>query len=763
MFLCELSEWIFLGQNLHQNQVLLPQHIHHGLLLTVYLRFYSRQQILGEVPPFRILPLAEIAQVCLVQIRCKGSQSAAQKLLVSAKGQNAVDHLLRQTIVPGSIQQPREVVAAFQHGLDFFVDPCDLILTLNGIPVSAQEVENIPFCDGSGPLAVNEQFVDHLLSKVVGQEVAIDTHRIQLVPKHILAIEQRILRQHRRSGIFTVANQVCHKCSRAIFQINDFFKIPGFDFCLLFPGKTDTPVVCVLFLPVVPLQRADVIGQPELEGLQNLFRNGIAVRVSRVQEGKVGGSVFQNRFQLPHLKLVRDQPVFNPAQLREKRAILDLLPDLRNLCLRPIRRKLLFQEFAEALLVAAIVPTLRLVPGVSREIIQLILSFVEKSALDFRAKYIDEALQRQQIGMILVVLSGFHFRNISAFFLTFPQNDAQSGRVKHIFQGKEQICVFFSQQIPERIPVFIQIVLEQDGCFSVLSRKLFQIREQLAEPDLRSSQQFANGIRGRLAFSCRNLTGSILDCLFLYGNEGVRFDRLHQFVGICGHNRQSILIIQIAHKRIPSLFYSQNFIRALSLIQKVPAIFQQMVDCQKNQPDIVGLIGIRQFSAQMIDRRIVSMVVLVCIGSVIEKGKLTAQLFIILPQVAFVQAIKKLLVDFADCFRKKRFQDHEALLSPLKSAAHGALGAPLSSCLRLREQSAAPHMLSMKTQNVVFRICDSPSHRICTYVKPDVISFLLHHIFLSIHIENPFLTGLFLYGIKNMVLYYHLGLHYKFK
>ena len=123
-----------------------------------------------------------------------------------------------------------------QSGLHRVINAADLI-GFCGIAVHDQIVQNAFFRHAA--VFFFEQVFDQLLLYADRELVSVETQRVQLVEKHKFAVQQRVLRQHRRAGVGAFSDQVFQKGRRARVEIHGLFKIPRMD---LFSGPRRRPV-----------------------------------------------------------------------------------------------------------------------------------------------------------------------------------------------------------------------------------------------------------------------------------------------------------------------------------------------------------------------------------------------------------------------------------------------------------------------------------------------------------------------------------------
>ncbi len=251
--------------------------------------------------------------------------------------------------------------------------------------------------------------------------VSVETQRVQLVEKHEFAVQQRVLRQHRRAGVGAFSDQVFQKGRRARVQIHNSFKIPWIDL-LSGPRRPRT------------FHRPDVIRHAEGKHRFDLLAYGDAVRVFFQQKRQIRRCIIQDLSQLLTMELIGDNAVFTAGQPRKERLLLDLCIQRRERMFRRRFWKYRFKKRTEVLLFAGLVAALRSIAAVGGIVIRILRVFIEYVPVSIRRRFSHIGFQRTETGVVLVILADFRVAEI----LFSAAHFRKTRRVKNLFRCKQQ-------------------------------------------------------------------------------------------------------------------------------------------------------------------------------------------------------------------------------------------------------------------------------------------------------------------------------------
>ena len=736
-------------EKLHEIEIGVSQKIQNVLRLALLIRarIEFRQKLFGKASPVGIFQTADLPHIVLVQRREILFQPAAQHTLVVAVYQRSFDDLFHRFLAEHGDER-RKIVVRTQSGLHRVVNAADLI-GFCGIAVHDQIVQNAFFRHAA--VFFFEQVFDQLLLYADRELVSVETQRVQLIEKHKFAVQQRVLRQHRRAGVGAFSDQVFQKGRRARVEIHNFFKIPRVGFLA---GS-----LCFLS-PLCPtaFQRPDIIRHTEGKHRFDLLAHGDAVLVLFEQERQIRRCVIQNFPQLLPVELIRDDAVFAAGQPRKKR----LLLDLRILrCKRMLRRRLRqhrLEERAKVFLLAGLIPALRTVAAVGGIVIRELRVFIEYAPVFVRRRFSHIVFQRTKVGMVFLILTDLCIAEIRFAAAHFRQ----PRRIKHFFCRKQQLHPL-AQRRRESVKRGVQIVAQYDARrFGIFERLIVIERSQLDFGPRKQIGQGLNICAALLRLHRPPQSGAQRRLLLGYAHIAVGKDRevLRLQSQLHIHFRREILC-QLLHRSV----YRRAFVAVLRcFIKEMPAVLDDMVQRQKYEPRVVRLGGMHQFAAQVVHRGVPAQIIPIRKIRVIEKRVFPGSgCLIVRKERAFMQPSEKERVRLPDLRREEFFQIQKSLFSPLQTPAGNARRAPVRRRFCLLKQSRAPHGVSLEAQNVVFRIGHRPADGICAYVKADIIRRMRSDRFFLFHFWLSSIDKFKNYAKNIDDPYYHLGLHYKFK
>ena len=612
-----------------------------------------------------------------------------QHRLVRAPGDQGAEDLRRREVQPEGLVHARQRVAFAHQSI--------------GEQIALQRAQI------AAPLGENVLVEDALL-RLHGDGPPVDLQLVDGVQRHEFAVQQRIPGQNRLADVAAHRRHALDEFLRAGLPIDHPIKIPGRDLL----RRAHHPAVFGF-----GIQRADGIGDAEAEHREYLLPSAQAARIPLVQEGQMARGPLQNPLQLLRMQLVGEHAVV-PARLPGQEAPqLQAAQDplrlrlTRRVQLRQQRLDLFARVGAEFVVVAAVVR--RAVAAVRRVVVQLVVRRAEHGVEGPLVRP-EQRLQPRQIFRVLLVDPDLRAGDVLfAHAQLFEQRP-----VVEPLDCANQLHVL-AQRAAERRLHRLKVVPQGEGSV-VLLRKLPPA--QRGRPHLRAREQIQR--RAELRIRLGNLRAAP-QLRLLPGHAQLPVQkRPPEALRVREREFKAADVHEAGFQRFQAAFEA-DLLQVHVAEEEVPALFENVVHGQIDQPHVEGPILLHQRAAQMVDRGEVPMIVPVAVAG-IGKERVAAQgppggvrAPVLLEKFALVHPLKEGGIHLRNLRAEELSQPAEALVAPLQPPPGRSEPAPVLRLLRFRKQPHAPERLAVALLKIVLRVRHRPTHGIRANIQADQI------------------------------------------
>ena len=382
--------------------------------------------------------------------------------------------------------------------------------------------------------------------------------------------------------------------------------------------------------------------------------------------------------------------------------------------------QLFFEEFAKGLLVAALFQTVTVVVFLAVTGVSNVIFFVCLIAKDLHINFSrpispNIGFQPQQILLMLFVC--FH---LGVGQISFPVKDIrqQSPIIKGL-QHFNQLKPLLKNGL-KRPFIFLKTGGKGNTVFLCVLQIL--IIKNILQFYAAAAQKVEN--RQFLLLIAIPKLKQLPQLLFLFRlGDPLVLEDLLQSRNIRTAKIQIIIIPEIQNNTVINFAKINGILHTVK--KEMPPGLNDMVQSQKNQPHIVGGFPMNQFAAQMIHRRIISVIIFVGIILVGEKGIDFPGSLVLGVKVAFLQLAEKTGIYRRDLTVKEHFQQIQPLSAALGPPPGRAIHPALLGGFAFIKKPNPPGSIGVKFQNVVIKIGHSPTHRIGTDIQPKVVRCFL--------------------------------------